>query len=878
MEQYDALRANVRILGSHLGKAIRQNMGNELVDKIDYIRTLSKAARNGDSAAHQRLETSLQSLTDDELLAVARSFNHFLALSNIAEQYHTISQAAEQFVEKPTPFADLIVRFKEQKIAPDAIINAVNELSVELVLTAHPTEVSRRTMIRKFVEVANCLEQLEDPHLSDIERQRIDLRLSSLISQVWCSNEIRSKRPTPVDEAKSGLAVIESSLWDAIPEFLNELDEHLQTQLNIRLPVDATPVKFASWMGGDRDGNPFVTAKVTREVLYLSRWKAADLYIKDLDALANELSMSECTPQVRALTGDCEQPYREIIKTLRDQMKATRNALHRALSGAPDALKQPGLIQTKAALLKPLQICYDSMNACGMAMIANDLLLRTIRRVHCFGIHLLRLDIRQDGERHANVFSELTRYLGQGDYGQWSEDDKQAFLIQELTSKRPLIPRNWQPSAEVQEVLDTCAVIADTDPDTLGTYIISMASNPSDVLAVHLLLQEAGVKHVMPVAPLFETLADLSGALNCMTRLFSIDWYRGFIKGHQEVMIGYSDSAKDAGVLAAAWAQYSAQESLVKLAEQQGIRVTLFHGRGGTIGRGGGPAHSAILSQPPGSLKGGLRVTEQGEMIRFKFGLSPLAARSLAIYTSAVLEGLLLPPPVPKESWYQIMEEMSQASCKAYRDIIRGEPDFVPYFRAATPEQELGKLPLGSRPAKRKADGGVESLRAIPWIFAWSQNRLVLPAWLGAGQALAMAIEQGKTELLEEMFNEWPFFKTRVSMLEMVFMKADPGLSKYYDQALVPESLRPLGERLRAQLKSDINTVLQLTHDETLMDSERWSRESIELRAPYMEPLHRLQAELLKRLRQDDSQPHPKLELPLMVTMAGIAAGMRNTG
>ncbi|MBD1387915.1 phosphoenolpyruvate carboxylase [Neiella sp. HB171785] len=883
MEHYEALRANVRTLGNLLGDVIRQDLGEELFDQVEHIRTLSKAARAGDSDANQQLEATLNDLSDDELMGVARSFNHFLTLANTAEQYHNISRAANQAIDKPDPFEDMLERFEQQEISKDKLAEAINQLSVELVLTAHPTETSRRTMINKYVEVADCLELLEQTDLPRRQRQKTENRLASLIHQAWCSNEIRSQRPTPVDEAKSGFAVVESSLWNAIPDYLEQLDDLLQTKLGMSLPIDARPVKFASWMGGDRDGNPFVTAKVTREVLYLARWKAADLYIADLDVLASELSMRACNDKVRELVVDSNEPYREIVKNLRDRMKATRAALFRALNGSSSQLKQDGLINTKADLLVPLQLCYDSLIECGMKTIANDRLLRTIRRVHCFGIHLTRLDIRQDGERHAQVFSELTRYLGLGDYMQWSEEDKQSFLLQELNSKRPLIPSNWQPSEEVQEVLDTCAVIADTDPDTLGTYIISMASNPSDVLSVHLLLKEAGISYAMPVAPLFETLDDLDGAVDCMERLFSVDWYRGYINGKQEVMIGYSDSAKDAGVLAAAWAQYSAQEALVALAEQKDIAITLFHGRGGTIGRGGGPAHQAILSQPPGSLKGGLRVTEQGEMIRFKFGLSDLAVRSLAIYTSAVLEGMLMPPPVPQDSWREVMNGLAEESCEAYRAIIRGEKDFVPYFRAATPEQELGKLPLGSRPAKRKPGGGVESLRAIPWIFAWSQNRLVLPAWLGAGQALASALASGKAELIEEMFTTWPFFRTRMLMLEMVFMKSDASLSAYYDKVLVPAELQPLGVKLRNQLASDIDTVLSITHDEGLMSREQWSRESIMLRATYMEPLHRLQAELLKRNRAcegdeecEAAQKH--LELALMITITGIAAGMRNSG
>ncbi|MBW8190035.1 phosphoenolpyruvate carboxylase [Neiella marina] len=883
MEHYEALRANVRKLGNLLGDVIRRDLGDELFNQVEHIRTLAKAARAGDSDANQQLEATLGNLTDDELTGVARSFNHFLTLANTAEQYHNISRAANEAIDKPDPFEDMLARFEQQDINKDQISEAINKLSVELVLTAHPTEVSRRTLINKYVDIADCLELLEQADLPKRQRSKTENRLASLIHQAWSSNEIRSQRPTPVDEAKSGFAVVESSLWDAVPDYLEQLDELLKNKLDMALPLDARPVKFASWMGGDRDGNPFVTAKVTREVLYLARWKAADLYIGDLEVLASELSMRACNDKVRDLVTDGNEPYREIVKGLRDRMKATRAALYSALNGSFSKLKQPGLIHSKMDLLAPLQLCYDSLIECGLETIANDRLLRTIRRVHCFGIHLTRLDIRQDGERHAEVFSELTRYLGLGDYMQWSEDDKQAFLLQELNSKRPLIPRNWQPSDDVQEVLDTCAVIADTDPDTLGTYIISMASNPSDVLAVHLLLREAGISYVMPVAPLFETLDDLEGAVDCMDRLFSVDWYRGYIDSKQEVMIGYSDSAKDAGVLAAAWAQYTAQEALVALAEQKGISITLFHGRGGTIGRGGGPAHQAILSQPPGSLKGGLRVTEQGEMIRFKFGLSDLAVRSLAIYTSAVLEGMLTPPPVPEDSWREVMGELATESCDAYRAIIRGEKDFVPYFRAATPEQELGKLPLGSRPAKRKPGGGVESLRAIPWIFAWSQNRLVLPAWLGAGQSLASALKNNHGDTIEEMFTNWPFFRTRLLMLEMVFMKSDASLSAYYDKVLVPKELQPLGDKLRSQLAADIETVLSITHDNGLMEREQWSRESIKLRATYMEPLHRLQAELLQRNRACDgdeaceaNQKH--LELALMVTITGIAAGMRNSG
>ena len=379
------------------------------------------------------------------------------------------------------------------------------------------------------------------------------------------------------------------------------------------------------------------------------------------------------------------------------------------------------------------------------------------------------------------------------------------------------------------------------------------------------------------MAPLFETLDDLNNANDVMTQLLNIDWYRGFIQGKQMVMIGYSDSAKDAGVMAASWAQYRAQDALIKTCEKAGVALTLFHGRGGSIGRGGAPAHAALLSQPPGSLKGGLRVTEQGEMIRFKFGLPEVTISSLALYAGAVLEANLLPPPEPKPEWRTLMDELSETSCNMYRGYVRENPEFVPYFRAATPEQELGKLPLGSRPAKRRPNGGVESLRAIPWIFAWTQNRLMLPAWLGAGAGLQEAVKAGKQDQLEAMCHNWPFFSTRIAMLEMVFAKADLWLAEYYDQRLVDKSLWPLGKQLREQLENDIKVVLTIANDDHLMADLPWIAESIALRNVYTDPLNVLQAELLHRSRQQE-QPDARVEQALMVTIAGVAAGMRNTG
>ncbi|AFJ48878.1 phosphoenolpyruvate carboxylase [Shimwellia blattae] len=881
-ERYSALRSNVSMLGKLLGDTIRDALGENILDRVETIRKLSKSSRAGNESDRQALLTTLQNLSNDELLPVARAFSQFLNLANTAEQYHSMSPHGEA-ANNPEIIANTVRKLREEHALSDADIrHSLESLSLELVLTAHPTEITRRTLIHKLVEVNSCLKQLDHNDLTDYERNLVMRRLRQLIAQSWHTDEIRKHRPTPVDEAKWGFAVVENSLWEGVPNYLRELNEQLDETLDYKLPVDFVPVRFTSWMGGDRDGNPNVTADITRHVLLLSRWKATDLFLKDIQVLISELSMVECTDELRQRVGDEgeQEPYRYLMKQLRSQLMSTQAWLEARLKG--QKLPKPkDLITHNAQLWDPLLACYNSLQACGMGIIANGELLDTLRRVKAFGVPLVRIDIRQESTRHSEALGEITRYLGLGDYESWSEADKQAFLIRELNSKRPLLPRQWEPSADTREVLDTCKVIAEAPQGSIAAYVISMAKTPSDVLAVHLLLKEAGISFAMPVAPLFETLEDLNNANDVMSQLLSIDWYRGFIQGKQMVMIGYSDSAKDAGVMAASWAQYQAQDALIKTCEKAGIALTLFHGRGGSIGRGGAPAHAALLSQPPGSLKGGLRVTEQGEMIRFKYGLPEVTVASLSLYTSAILEANLLPPPEPKPEWRRIMDELSTISCDMYRGYIRENKDFVPYFRSATPELELGKLPLGSRPAKRRPTGGVESLRAIPWIFAWTQNRLMLPAWLGAGAALQKVVEDGRQSKLEAMCRDWPFFSTRLGMLEMVFAKADLWLAEYYDQRLVNTALWPLGLELRKQLEADIKLVLAIANDAHLMADLPWIAESITLRNIYTDPLNVLQAELLHRSRQAEeqgAQPDPRVEQALMVTIAGVAAGMRNTG
>ncbi|KXI29362.1 phosphoenolpyruvate carboxylase [Paraglaciecola hydrolytica] len=869
------LTETVRYLGATLGDTIRDQLGEEWLQRIETIRKDGRKAYQGNDDCAVRLKSLFAELGNDELLTIGRAFSQFLNLANIAEQEFNSNNNADD------PIESLFSHLDNANVNAATFAEALQQLHIELVLTAHPTEVTRRTLIHKHSELAKCLSNIHSTGLSAAQRHAVETRISELISQAWHTEEIRTVRPTPVDEARWGFSVIENSLWDAVPEFIRELDQRFLTKYDQAVPLDARLVSIGSWMGGDRDGNPFVTSKVTEQVLLLARKRAAKLFAQDLDILQTELSMSDCNDELRALVGDVLEPYRALLRPLLNKLRKTQEGIIEVLGGGQAATlaNAQDWVSSNEELLEPLMACYRSLNACGMQVIARGHLLNTIRRVHCFGIHLLKLDVRQDSERHADVFAELTRYLGIGDYGQWSEEDKQAFLLRELSSKRPLFPPKWQPSDDVQEVLDTCKVIANNSKDGFGIYIISMASLPSDVLSVVLLLKELGVTWPMPVAPLFETLDDLNNAASVIKQLMSIDWYRGYIQGHQYVMIGYSDSAKDAGAMAAGWAQYESQEALVAVAEQNNVELTLFHGRGGTIGRGGLPAHAAILSQPPGSLKGGFRVTEQGETIRYKFGMSILAQRSLNMYASAILEALILPPPAPKQAWRDAVIKLAANGRDNYRKIVRHDENFVPYFRVATPEQELGKLPLGSRPAKRKPTGGIESLRAIPWIFAWAQTRMVLPSWLGVMKAVQTSLDEGQRPVIDDMLQNWPFFNSRLSMLDMVFNKADPRISAEYDKRLVSEDLRHFGDALRDELQASIVLLLELLKQKTVMESDPKGAVSMSIRASYLEPLHYLQIELLNRIRKlDDIDSDPVLERAMMVAIAGIAVGMRNTG
>lgn len=908
----------------YLETTILESDGKAVLDVLNKISACSKLAGAGDKNAQDELVTILSIMSDELVIPVARCFSHLLNFINTVEQHQLTNQSLEasddDFNERS--FESLLVRLKSSGYTFAEIKPTLEKLFIEIVLTAHPTEATRRSIIQKHNALDECLQSLDRADLSEDQRDQVYDRLRQIISTTWLTDELRAVRPSPVNEATWVMNTIEDSLWKVVPQFIKSLNRACRKIFSECLDSKFQPLKISSWTGGDRDGNAFVTHRVTKTVINTGRARFAKLMLDDLKRLSYELTMRACDSEFAQKYNVDFEPYRQVIRDLRTRLKATYNFFENlsapefdytyltqeqamARQTQLEAYDQTqeeneaidisntisrsyqkavaNLIMCDDDLLVPFQDMYDSLVRCNQPLIAQGLLLDLIYRVRTFGVTLFRLDIRQESGRHKKAIAELVDYYGYGNYLEWSEQEKIDFLIRELKSRRPLLSKFWKPSYETAEVLATVKLIAQQPAGVINCYIISMATCASDVLEVKLLLKLYDEPHGIGVVPLFETLNDLTNATAVMRQLFTNDWYYKHIKGQQMVMVGYSDSAKDAGFFAAGWAQYKAQEELVALAKEFDIELTLFHGRGGTIGRGGSPAHAALLSQPPGSLEYGLRVTEQGEMIRFKYGLPEIARISLDLYSSAILEGNLLPPTQPKPEWREAMEDLSEISCQEYRDVVFKDPRFITYFRQATPELELSGLNLGSRAAKRNINGGVESLRAIPWIFAWTQNRLLLPTWLGTGSALKYV--NAKTyngtegeDLVREMLHQWPFFSTRLGMLEMIFTKVNTDISELYERTLAQPQFYEFGADLR-QRALDTKDVIMALHGDNehhLMQDLPWISESIRKRNSYVLPLHLLQIELLRRSRKQTN--NARVIKALQITITGVAAGMRNTG
>lgn len=873
------LRSNVRLLGELLGKTLHVQVGKALFTQIETIRQLSKEACAGDTKAIAALNDILQGLSGEKMHDVAKAFGLFLNLANIAENVHRIRRSRWYEINAPLmpqqgSLEALLAMCKERKISKEAFNEALEKLSIDVVLTAHPTEIMRRTIMQKFDSIAKLLGALDKSPLTQDEVQDIHTSLYREITAIWQTDEIRRHRPTPLDEAKWGFAIIEGSLWRVVPQYLREMDKQLKKYDQAPLNLLASPLKISSWMGGDRDGNPAVTWQVTEEVCLLARWMAADLYARDIHKLSAALSMQSCNKALREKVGQTNEPYRALLRELKNKCLATCQWVENKLKG--HVIDEMNILESNTDLLAPLTLCYQSLVDCKGESIAQGELLDVIRRVTCFGIGLTRLDIRQESSKHTALLDEITRIHGLGSYVDWDENQRFHFLSNALSKGENLIREPMSLSAQSQEVWHTFQMSARQSSCSLGAYVISMTKAPSDILAVCLLQKEAKVNPMLRVVPLFETLDDLNFAATCFERVLSCPWYKNHIQGKQEIMIGYSDSGKDAGILAAGWAQYRAQEALVSVAKQYRIDLTLFHGRGGSVGRGGAPAHMAILSQPPGSINAKLRVTEQGEVIRNKYGLPERAYRTVELYVSATLEATLLPSPVPKPTWRNIMDTLAQVSYQAYSEVVKEDKAFVDFFTKVTPLHEIGTLLIASRPARRQNSTGIEGLRAIPWVFSWTQNRLLLPAWLGVGEALIHA--QNNPTVIDEMVRDWPFFGSLLSLIEMVLTKADPLIFSYYENRLAGEQMQDVGLMLKQKLAQTTTAVKSVLKIQALLESNPILLRTLLLRSPYLYPLHVLQAELCKRLRSKQNKQSVHENDALLITISGIAAGMQNTG
>jgi phosphoenolpyruvate carboxylase len=870
------LRQDVRLLGELLGKTLQEQEGLALFNKVENIRRLSKEAYEGNDSAMLALNELLAALAPDEMLGVVRSFSHFLNLANIAENVHRIRRTKwyQQHLQssiQPGSLEAIFLTFDLNNVSKQEIHAKIAALNIDLVLTAHPTEVMRRTIMQKFDKIANLISypSRDAKSLEEIYRE---------LTAIWQTDEIRRRRPTPVDEAKWGFAVIENSLWFALPEFLRDLDEHLTRTTGEGLPLQANPIHFSSWMGGDRDGNPNVTAPITEEICLMARWVAADLYEKEITQLSAALSMQKCNEALDNAVDGENEPYRAYLRPLKRKLAQTKHFIEESLQNRPVVAED--ILLDKEELLIPLLTCYHSLVDCHGKSIADGDLLDLIRRVNAFGITLLPLDVRENAARHTQLFGEVTEQLGLGNYGDWPEVKRQHFLTDCLQNNSQLITQSLSFTDPTKAVWETFKMIARQLSTSLGAYVISMVHEPSDILAVCLLQKEANIQQPLRVVPLFETRSALVNAAACLHTLLDNVWYKKAIHGRQEIMIGYSDSGKDAGIIAAGWAQYCAMEQLVDVANKHGIELTLFHGRGGSIGRGGAPAHTAILSLPKGAVNGSLRVTEQGEVIRNKYGLAKRARRSLEIYTTATLEAMLISTPEPHPTWREVMNLLSESSFNAYSQVIKVNKDFVPYFETVTPLQEIGSLMMGSRPTRRNQGAhDIENLRAIPWVFAWTQNRFLLPAWLGAGEGLQEALKQNKRNELQDMVSKWPFFRTLLSMIEMVLVKADLTIATLYEQRLAPDK-KAMGVLLRDKFDLTVDQIKEVLTVDKLLNTNPILLRTIMLRSPYLYPLHALQAELLFRVRNQNVTLAEAdiLRDALMVSISGIAAGMQNTG
>ncbi len=921
------LSATIHFFGDLLGRVIRAQEGERAFELEEHVRALAKDVRAG-GTRQDELRAVIAATTVAEARNLVRAFAAYFALVNLAEQLQRgwvlrDRARARPGVPRAESIAEATAELAAAGVPAETLQTWLDAAEIVPVFTAHPTEARRRVTLERLRRIDEAVERLHAPGILPEEEAEQARRIEEEIVTLWQSDEVRSGRPTVLDEVQNGLYYFEHGLFDLVPRLYRDLE----TSLAASYPGQAFRVppllRFGSWIGGDRDGNPFVTPEVTVEAARRLRVAALTRHLASIEDLGRRLSQSTREISVegelhRALDDHDErdpelgrelsrrlpyEPYRRLCGHIAHKL---RRSLDHARTHAPAFFRDdppprdPGRYHGAGELLADLATIDRSLRAHGGGAVAEGALRDVIRSVEVFGLHLATLDVRQHSERHTAALSGIFARAGVcADYRAQGEDARVATLARVFEDPRPLIPIGAAFFPEVREVIATFRTIAaiteELSPDAIHTVIVSMTRGASDLLAVLVLAREAGLYRPdqatsrVDVVPLFETLADLAAAPRVLEACLRIPAYSAHLRlrgGVQEVMLGYSDSNKDAGFVAANWALYRAQRELREVAARAGIELRFFHGRGGAIGRGGGPANKAILAQPPGTVGSRIRLTEQGEVIADRYGLPDLAQRHLEQLVNAVLRAAFVQGDLRRAAepaWEAALATLADDACTTYRALVYDDPTFLQYFRSATPIAEIGRLNLGSRPASRKASTRIEDLRAIPWVFAWMQSRHTLPGWYGLGHALEAFVEAGGPEaltLLQTMYEAWPFFRTMLDSAQMILGKADLHIAARYAE-LVPDQAvaRAIFGQIEAEHARSTRMIARVAGAAEILDYAPVLKRSIALRNPYVDPMSYLQVELLERLRAaPDGPDHAALEDAIMLSISGIAAGLKNTG
>ncbi|MGB4063715.1 MAG: phosphoenolpyruvate carboxylase [Azonexus sp.] len=909
----EPLRDDIRLLGRILGDTVREQEGESVYDIVERVRqTAVRFARDGDPAARDELAALLDPLPRDTTQAVVRAFSYFLQLANIAEDEHHIRRRrAHDLAGSPPREGSLIFALDSLStaaVSPEVIADFFAHAVVAPVLTAHPTEVQRQSLIRNHRDLARLLDQRERLQMTPEEEAENDLGIANSILTLWQSRMLRPVRLKVLDEVKNGITYFKETFFTELPRLYIQATQQLQK----RYPDThwALPPFFrvGSWIGGDRDGNPFVTAEILREALRLQSAAALNHYLEEIHELGGELPLSDLlvqvTPELLALAEHstdhspqrADEPYRRALSGIYARLAATARVLDH-VEPVRHEIGHAEPYNTPDALRADLKVLSNSLKLNGSGKLAGGRLRRLMRGVQIFGFHLAPIDLRQNSEVHARSVAELLAGAGRSpDYEALSENERISLLTVEISTPRPLYSPYLSYSEETQGELAIFFAARELrqryGAAALPNYIISKTDGVSDLLELALLLKESGLllpgakpKLDVNIIPLFETIEDLQKSAATMAGIFAIPAYRQLIatRGDEhEVMLGYSDSNKDGGFLTSGWELYKAEIELAQVFKQHGVRLRLFHGRGGSVGRGGGPTYHAILAQPAGAVSGQIRLTEQGEVISTKYGNADTGRRNLEVLLAATLEASLTDHEnkvEPAEQFHAVMDDLSLRAFNAYRGLVYETPGFTTYFRQSTVVSEIAMLNIGSRPASRKASERIEDLRAIPWVFSWAQCRLMLPGWYGFGAAVDgfLAANPQGLVTLRRMVKSWPFFQSLLSNMDMVLAKTDLAIASRYAELVADTGLR---ERIFSQIKAEWaltrkHLLAILEQDDFLADNPMLKR-SLQLRSPYMDPLNHLQVELLKRHRAGETDERVARGIHLSIN--GVASGLRNSG